>query len=75
MSMLEGFRFMRGERGIRRTRRQSINDEGHTKFYLGSRPLGGGSLHPASNLVYDHSYVYRGRVSGVVLHVMYSIVC
>jgi hypothetical protein len=27
--------------------------------YPGSRPIGGGSLHPASNLVYDHSCVYR----------------
>jgi hypothetical protein len=57
--MLEGFRFMRGESGIRRTRRRSINDEGHTKVYPDSRPLGGGSLHPASNLVYEHSCVYR----------------
>jgi hypothetical protein len=35
------------------------SDREHTTVYLGSRPLGGGSLHPASNLVYDHSYVYR----------------
>jgi hypothetical protein len=45
--------------GIWRTRRRSINDEGHMKFYPGLRPLGGGSLHPASNLVYEHSCVYR----------------
>jgi hypothetical protein len=56
--MLVGFRFMREESGIQRTRRRSINDEGHTKFYPGLRPLGRGSLHPASNLVYEHS-VYR----------------
>jgi hypothetical protein len=31
---------------------------GAHKIYLGSRPLGGGSVHPASNLVYEHS-VYR----------------
>jgi hypothetical protein len=29
----------------------------HT-MYPGSRPRGGGSLHPASNLVYDHNGVY-----------------
>jgi hypothetical protein len=28
-----------------------ITDKGHTKVYPGSHPLGGGSLHPASNLV------------------------
>jgi hypothetical protein len=27
--------------------------------YPGSHPRGGGSLHPASNLVYDHNGVYR----------------
>jgi hypothetical protein len=26
--------------------------------YPDSRPRGGGSLHPASNLVYDHNGVY-----------------
>jgi hypothetical protein len=36
-----------------------ITDRGHMKVYPGSHPLGGGSLHPASNLVYDHSCVYR----------------
>jgi hypothetical protein len=35
------------------------SDKGHTKVYPGSRPLGGGSLHSAINLVYDHSCVYR----------------
>jgi hypothetical protein len=28
-------------------------------MYPGSHPHGGGSLHPASNLVYDHNGVYR----------------
>jgi hypothetical protein len=28
------------------------------------RPLGGGSLHPASNLVYDHRFVYKGAAIG-----------
>jgi hypothetical protein len=36
--IFQGFRFMRGESGIRQTRRRSINDEGHTKFYPGSAP-------------------------------------
>jgi hypothetical protein len=27
-------------------------------MYPGSRPLGGGSLHPASNLVDNHNGVY-----------------
>jgi hypothetical protein len=31
---------------------------GAHEFYPGSRSLGGGSLHPTSNLVYEHS-VYR----------------
>jgi hypothetical protein len=58
------------ECGIRQTRRRSDNRQRHTKFYPGSRPLDGGSLRPASNLVYDHSCVYReppktgGFVSG-----------
>jgi hypothetical protein len=60
------------EYGIRRTRWRSDNRQRHTKFYPGSRPLCGGSLHPASNLVYDHSCVYRepSKAGGVVLRVM-----
>jgi hypothetical protein len=32
--------------------------------YPCSRPLGRGSVHPASNPVYDHSYVYKGAIVG-----------
>jgi hypothetical protein len=39
------------------------------KVYLGSRPLGGGSLHPASNLVYEHS-VYREPLLAELMRVM-----
>jgi hypothetical protein len=72
MPMLEGFRFMRGESGIQRTRWRSDNRQRHTKFYPSSRPIGGGSLHPASNLVYDHSCVYREppKAGGFVLRIM-----
>jgi hypothetical protein len=36
----------------------SKSESRHTT-YPGSRPIGEGSLHPASNIVYDHSCVYR----------------
>jgi hypothetical protein len=48
-------------RGIRQNRWRSDNRQGNMKVYPGSCPLGGGSLHPANNLVYDHSCVYRSR--------------
>jgi hypothetical protein len=64
MPVLDGFRLMGGEgcgeldggRGI---------DRGHMKVYSGSRPLSGESLHPDSNLVYEHNGVtgsYRKHV-------------
>jgi hypothetical protein len=42
------------------------------KFYPGSCPLDGRSLHPASNLVYEHSCLYKEppKAGGVVLRVM-----
>jgi hypothetical protein len=60
--------------GTWRTRRRSINDEGHTKFYPGSRPLGGGSLHPASNLVYEHSCL-QGAAEGGWVCVCCNLLC
>jgi hypothetical protein len=51
--MLEGFRFM--ERLWDPVNSTAIDKRrGAHKVYPGSRPLGGGSLHPASNLVYGH---------------------
>jgi hypothetical protein len=40
---------------------------GAYEFYPGSRPLGGGSLHPASNLVYDIVVLQGAAVGGVLL--------
>jgi hypothetical protein len=37
---------------------------GAHEVYLGSRPLGGGSLHPASNLVYDIVVLQGAAVGG-----------
>jgi hypothetical protein len=38
--------------------RLEILDRDWHMMYPSSRPRGGGSLHPASNLVYDHNGVY-----------------
>jgi hypothetical protein len=46
-------------------------------MYPGSRPRGGGSLYPASNLVYDHKCLHGAAVGGfvsLILHV-YDIRC
>jgi hypothetical protein len=44
------------------------------EFYPGSRPLGGGSLHPASNLVYDIVMLQGAAVGGVLLsNLLYPI--
>jgi hypothetical protein len=57
MAMLEGFRTM--EHMWDPTNSTAVDKRrGAHEVYPGSRPLGGGSLHPASNLVYEHS-VYR----------------
>jgi hypothetical protein len=50
------------------------SDRGHTKVCPGSRPLGGGLLHPASNLIYDHS-VYRepSLAEGCLSNLLYCI--
>jgi hypothetical protein len=40
---------------------------GAHEFYPGSRPLGGGSLHPASNLVYDISVLQGASIGGGLL--------
>jgi hypothetical protein len=57
MPMLEGFRSM--ERLWDPANSTAVDKRrGAYEFYPGSRPLGGGSLHPASNLVYENS-VYR----------------
>jgi hypothetical protein len=37
------------------------------EFYPGSRPLGGGSLHPASNLVYGIVVLQGAAVGGGLL--------
>jgi hypothetical protein len=71
MFMLEGFRSM--ERMWDPVNSTAVDKRrGAHEFYPGSRPLGGGLLHPASNLVYDHSWVYREppEVGGFVLRVM-----
>jgi hypothetical protein len=58
MPMLEGFRFM--ERMWDPVNSTAVDKrQGAHEVYPGSRPLGGGWLHPASNLVYEHSCVYR----------------
>jgi hypothetical protein len=58
MPMLDGFQFM--ERAWDPANSTAVNKrQGAHEVYLGSRSLGGGSLHPASNLVYEHSCVYR----------------
>jgi hypothetical protein len=49
MPMLEGFRFMRGEGSGELD--GGRGSDGDMKVYPGSHPLGGGSLHPTSNLV------------------------
>jgi hypothetical protein len=52
MPMLEGFRSM--ERMWDPANSTAVDKRrGAHEFYSGSRPLGGGSLHPTSNLVYD----------------------
>jgi hypothetical protein len=45
-------------RGGTRRRKKIWKRDWHMR-YRGSRSLTGGSLHSASNLVYDHSCVYR----------------
>jgi hypothetical protein len=67
--MLEGFRSI--ERMWDPTNSTAVDKRrGAHKVYLGSCPLGGGSLYPASNLVYDIIVFTGGRVSGVVLRVI-----
>jgi hypothetical protein len=62
MPMLEGFRFM--ERICDPTNSMTVDKRrGAHEVYLGSRPLDGGSLHPASNLVYD-IVMLQGAVVG-----------
>jgi hypothetical protein len=56
--MLEGFRFM-VPIGDPVNSMAVDKRQGAHKVYPGSHPLGGGSLYPASNIVYDHSCVYR----------------
>jgi hypothetical protein len=52
MPILEGFRSM--EHMWDPANSTAVDKRrGAHGFYPGSRPLGGGSLHPASNLVYD----------------------
>jgi hypothetical protein len=53
MPMLEGFRSM--ERVWDSVNSTAVDKRrGAHEVYPGSHPLDGGSLHPASNLVYDH---------------------
>jgi hypothetical protein len=44
--------------------RLEIRDRDWHTMYQGSRPRGGGSLHPASNLVYDHRCLHGAAVGG-----------
>src|SRR4051812_12084091 len=57
--MLLGVAYVEGAMGRRRIRER----DWHT-MYPGSRPLGGGSLRPAINPVYDHRLVYNGAAVG-----------
>ena len=57
--MLLGVAYVEGARRRRRIRER----DWHT-MYPGSRPLGGGSLRPAVNPVYDHRLVYNGAAVG-----------
>jgi hypothetical protein len=47
---------------------------GAHEFYPGSCPLGGGSLHPASNLVYEHSCL-QGAAEGGWVCVCCKLLC
>src|SRR4051812_26370225 len=57
--MLLGVAYVEGARRCRRIRER----DWHT-MYPGSCPLGGGSLRPAVNPVYDHRLVYMGAAVG-----------
>jgi hypothetical protein len=63
MPMLEGFQSMEH---MWDPANSTVVDkrQGAHKVYLGSRPLGGGSLHPASNLVYDIVVLQGATVGG-----------
>jgi hypothetical protein len=63
MPMLEGFRFM--ERMWDPANSRAVDKRrGAHKVYPGSRPLGGGPLHPASNLVYDIVVLHGAAIGG-----------
>jgi hypothetical protein len=63
MLMLEGFRSM--ERMWDPANSTAVDKRrGAHEFYPGSRPLVGGALHPASNLVYDIVVLQGAAVGG-----------
>jgi hypothetical protein len=66
MPMLEGFRSMERLWDLANSTAVDKRRRAH-EFYPGSRPLSGGSLHPASNLVYDIVVLQGAAVGGGLL--------
>jgi hypothetical protein len=64
--MLEGFRSMKRMWDLTNSTAVNKRREAH-EFYPGLRPLGGGSLHPASNLVYGIVVLQGTAVGGELL--------